>query len=109
MEIKNVDVTKENGSTIARLSNIVSDAIALRKSDRYNLFPDVVCAHHNHYLLSVYCESKIAKEIMKEKAFVFPDGTSQQGIGDIAGVVMKVGHKICALKSLKISKADMSD
>ena len=35
---------------------------------------------------------------MKEMAFVLPDVTSQQGIGGIAGMVMKVGDKICALK-----------
>ena len=109
LNIKNVDVAKKDGFTIARLSNIVNDGIALRKSDPYNTLPGVVCVRHNHYLLSVYCESKMAKEIMKEKAFVLPDGTSRQGIRDIAGMVMKVGKKIRALKSLKISKADMSN
>ena len=109
LTIKNVDVAKEDGSTIARLLNIVSEGIALRNSDPYNTLPDVVYVRHNHYLLSVYCESKIAEEIMKEKAFVLPDGTSRQGIGDIAGMVMKVGDKICAFKSLKISKGDRSN
>ena len=32
---------------------------------------------------SVYCKSKISEEIIREKAFVFPDGTSRQGIGNI--------------------------
>ena len=76
----------------------------------YNTLPDVVVyVRHNHCLLSVYCESKIAEKIMKEKAFVLPDGTSEQGIGDIAGMVVKVGNKICAIKFLKISKDDRSN
>ena len=58
----------------------------------------LVYVRHNYYLLSVYCRSKLAEEIMKEMAFVLPDVTSQQGIGGIAGMVMKVGDKICALK-----------
>ena len=70
LKIKNVDVAKEDGFTIARLSNIVNDGIALRKSDLYNTLPGVVCVRHNHYLLSVYCESKMAKEIMKEKVML---------------------------------------
>ena len=109
LTIKNVDVAKEDGSTIARLSNIVSDGITFRKSDRFNALPDVVCFRHNHYLISVYCESKIAEEKMKEENFVLPDGTSRQGTGDIAGMVVKVGDKICALKSLNNSKGDRSN
>ena len=34
---------------------------------------------------------------MKEKTFSLLDGTPRQGIEDIAGMVMKVGDKICAL------------
>ena len=59
------------------------------------------CIHHNHYLLSVYYESKTTEEIMKENNSVNPDGMSQQGIGDIVGMVAKVGVKTCALKSLR--------
>ena len=68
-----------------------------------------LCLRHNHYLLSIYCERKIAPETMTEKAFVLPDGTWQQGIGGIAGMVVKVVDKICALKSLKMSKVDRSN
>ena len=42
LAIKNVDVAKEDGCTIAGLLNIVSDEIALRKSDPYNTLPDAV-------------------------------------------------------------------
>lgn len=38
---------------------------------------------------------------MKENNSVNPDGMSQQGIGDIVGMVAKVGVKTCALKSLR--------
>ena len=109
LTIKNVDVAKEDGSTIARLSNIVSDGITFRKSDSYNALPDVVCFRHNHYLISVYCEGKIAEEKMKEENFVLPDSTSRQGTGDIAAMVVKVGDKICALKSLNNSRGDRSN
>ena len=42
LTIKNVDAVKEDGSTIARLSNVVGDGIALRKSYPYKTLPDVV-------------------------------------------------------------------
>lgn len=103
LTIKHVDAAMEDGSTITRLSNILGDGIALT----LQYFTSYI--HHNHYLLSVYYESKTTEEIMKENNFVNPDGTSQQGNGDIAGMVAKVGVKTCALKSLKISKPDRSD
>ena len=43
------------------------------------------------------------------KAKFLPNGTSRQGTGDIASMVVKVGDKICALKSLNNSKGDRSN
>ena len=67
-----------------------------------NTLPDVTCVRKNHNLISVYCEGKVADEILEHQAFIIPDGTSRQGVGDLAGAVVKVSSHIRALKCLKI-------
>ena len=64
--------------------------------------------HKNHNLISVYCEGKVADEILEHQAFIVPDGTSRQGVGvgDLAGAVVKVSLHIRALKCLLIGKGD---
>ena len=71
-----------------------------------NTLPDVTCVRKNHNLISVYCEGKAADEILEHQAFIIPDGTSIQGIGVLAGAVVKVSSHIRALKCLQIGKGD---
>ena len=71
-----------------------------------NTLPDVTCVCKNHNLISVYCEGKVADEILEHQAFIIPDGTSRQGVGDLAGAVVKVSSHIRALKCLQIGKDD---
>ena len=97
--------TVEVNPQIVKLKKIVKEKIAERKSDAENTLPDPVCVRSNHKWVSVFCEKRVA-EMAEKKAFILPDGTSRQGVGDIAGVVVKVGDKICALQGLKISKGD---
>ena len=71
-----------------------------------NTLPDPNCVRHNHHLLSIYCEGKVADEILLNKAFILPDGTSRQGVGEIAAAVVKVGTHVRALKALQLKKGD---
>ena len=43
---------------------------------------------------------------MEHQAFIIPDGTSRQGVGDLAGAAVKVSSHIRALKCLQIGKGD---
>ena len=71
-----------------------------------NTLPDVTYVCKNHNLISVYCEGKAADEILEHQVFIIPDGTSIQGIGVLAGAVVKVSSHIRALKCLQIGKGD---
>ena len=71
-----------------------------------NKLPDVTCVRKNHNLILVYCEGKVADEILEHQALIIPDGTSRQAVGDLAGVVVKVSLHIRALKCLQIGKGD---
>ena len=71
-----------------------------------NTLPDVTCVRKIHNLISLSCEGKVADEILKHQAFIIPDGTSRQGVVDLAGAVVKVSSHIRALKCLQISKGD---
>ena len=71
-----------------------------------NTLPDVTYVCKNHNLISVYCEGKVADEILEHQVFIIPDGTSIQGIGVLAGAVVKVSSHIRALKCLQIGKGD---
>ena len=51
---------------------------------------------HNHNLVAVYCEKKMTEEILTK--YIMPDGTSRQGVGDIAATLVKTGYKFRALK-----------
>ena len=97
---EDVDLSPE----IQELKNTVSKFIEERKNDFKNTLPDVACVRQNHHLLSVYCEGKIAEEMTAQKGFIMPDGTSRQGVGDIAACLVKTGDKFRALKSVQITK-----
>ena len=102
-----VDEEKEQQpSTIRNLKKIVNEFVEVRKNDMENTLPDPHCARHNHNLICVYCEGKVADEIMEKQGFILPDGTSRIGIGEIAGCVVKTGDRMKAFKALKIGKAD---
>ena len=90
----------------SELQRTVQSFIEIRKKDMGNTLPDPNCVRHNHNLLSIYCESKVANEIIQKKAFILPDGTSKQGVGEVAAAVVKVGEKFRALKSLQLKKGD---
>ena len=97
---------EENSQEISNLKQTIQSFIDIRKRDKGNVLPDPNCVRQNHNLLSVYCERKIADEIVAKKAFIIPDGTSRQGVGDMAAAVVKVGDHVRALKATKIGKGD---
>ena len=45
----------------------------------------------------------MAEEVLKSNFFIMPDGTSRQGVKDIASSVVKVGDRIRALKAVQMS------
>ena len=100
------DGAENQSEEIMKLKETVRSIIEIRKKDKGNVLPDPICVRKNHNLISVYCESKIADEIIEKKAFIIPDGTSRQGVGDMAAAVVKVGDHIRALKATKIGKGD---
>ena len=81
----------------------MKDKIEVRQKEKLYTLPEPKCVRQNHNLLAVHCEAKVAEEILDKKCFLMPDGTSRQGVGDIAASVVKVGDKIRALKSAQIS------
>ena len=99
-------VPSETAEKIVKSRETVSESTSKRRSDMGNALPDVTCVCKNHNLISVYCEGKVVDEILEHKAFIIPDGTSRQGVGDLAGAVVKVSSHIRALKCLQISKGD---
>ena len=100
-----VSEDKDNLSPeIRKLKEFVCGKIQERQDDQKNTLPDVHCVRHNHNLLAVYCEGKVAEELVLKKGFIMPDGTSRQGVGDIAATVARVGDKFRALKTVKITK-----
>ena len=103
------DDNASNTVQISKLRKIISEKINERKLNPGSTLPDPGCIRSNHKLLSVYCEKRIAEEMVEKKAFILPDGTSRQGVGEIAAAVVKVGDKIRALKSLQISKGNRNN
>ena len=51
----------------SELQKTVQSYIEVRKKDMGNTLPDPNCVHHNHHLLSIYCEGKVANEILLKK------------------------------------------
>ena len=97
---ENINVTPE----IQKLKDCITKIQEDRKNDFENTLPDVACVRQNHHLISVYCEGKIAEELTRKKGFIMPDGTSRQGVGEIAASLVKTGDKFRALKSVQITK-----
>ena len=95
--------TTENPE-ITKLQTIVNEKLELRKQKAAFTLPNAACARHNHNLVAVYCESKIGEELMEKTGFIMPDGTSRQGVGDVAANVTKIGDKFRALKTVKITQ-----
>ena len=100
---------KAESEEVEHLKRIVKKFIDIRKNDKGNVLPDPQCVRKNHNLISVYIESKIADEIVDKQAFIIPDGTSRQGIGEMAAAVVKVGDRIRAIKGVKIGKGDRAN
>ena len=96
--------TINDSPELQKLKDRLSKIIEERKDNFENTLPDVACVRQNHHLLSVYCEGKIAEELTTKKGFIMPDGTSRQGVGDIAASLVKTGDKFRALKSVQITK-----
>ena len=96
----------ETVEKILKMRETVSECTSKRRSDMGNVLPDVTCVRKNHNLISVYREGKAADEILEQQAFIIPDGTSRQGVGNLAGAVVKVSSHIRALKCLQIGKDD---
>ena len=103
-ETNDLSLSSTCPAEILKLQAIVKKKRDERKSDPGNVLPSLRCARENHKLVSVYCETKIASELVSKQGYIMPDGTSRQGVGDIAGSVIKVGDKIRALKSVQITK-----
>ena len=52
---------------LQKLKDRLSKIIEERKDNFENTLPDVACVRQNHHLLSVYCEGKIAEELITKK------------------------------------------
>ena len=102
-------ITPEDTSVINDLKAIIDKHTDIRKDDTKNTLPDTKCLTSNHNLLSNYCEGQVANELLEKTGFILPDGTSRQGVGDIASAVVKVGGQIRALKGLQIGKDDRAN
>ena len=101
--IKNEGKTRDEILPPYPLKEVMQEKIEVRQKEKLYTLPEPKCVHQNHNLLAVHCEAKVAEEILDKKCFLMPDGTSRQGVGDIATSVVKVGDKIRALKSAQIS------
>ena len=110
IEALHVTVNDENLSDEARkLKKLVDEGVRVRKEDHAYTLPDVSCVRHNHNLMAVYCEGRVAEQLVSKKGFILPDGTSRQGVGEVAAAVVKVGEKFRALKTVKITKGTTSN
>ena len=88
---------------IEKLKEITNEKVKIRQLEKIYTLPEPKCVRQNHHLLAVHCETQVAEEILQKKCFIMPDGTSRQGVGDIAASVVKVGDKIRALRSTQIA------
>ena len=59
--------------------------------------------------MAVYCDGRVADQLVSKKGFILPDGTSRQGVGEVAAAVIKVCEKFRALKTVKITKGTTSN
>ena len=82
----------------------MEEKFKIRRKDPNNTLPVPASVRRNHNLMAVYCEGQIADELIQETGHLMPDGTSRQGVGEIAAAVTKVGDKIRALKMVPITK-----
>ena len=57
------DVTYSK-SEISKLLSILKDKLQVRKNNPSYTLPTARCVRHNQHLLAVYCESKIADELL---------------------------------------------
>ena len=103
-------ITPEDISVINDLKVIIDKHTDIRKDDTKNTLPYTKCLRSNHNLLSnYYCEGQVTNELLEKTGFILPNGTSRQGVGDIASAVVKVGGWIRALKGLQIGKGDRAN
>ena len=66
------------------------------KLDTYNTLPDIACVRDNHKLLSLYCEKRIAEEMLEKNVSC---RTSRQDVGRMAGAIIKVGDRMRDFKA----------
>ena len=101
--------SKGESEEIEHLKQTVKKFIDIREIDKGNVLPDPQCVRKNHNLISVYIESKIEDEIVDKQAFIIPDGTTRQGVGEMAAAVVKVGDRMRAIKGLEIGRGDRAN
>ena len=100
------EVPSKTVEKVLKLRETVSECASKRRIDMRNTLQDVTCIRKNQNLISVYCEGKIADEILEHQAFIIPDGTPRKGVGDFSGVAVMVSSNIRAFKCLQIGKGN---
>ena len=101
-----IEVPSETAEKILKLRKTVSECTSKRRIHIGNTLRDVTCVRKNQNLISVYCEGKVSDEILEHQVFIIPNGTSRQGVEDLASAVVKVSSHIRAFKYLQIGKGD---
>ena len=66
------------------LEKVIQEKVHKGKMDTYNTLPDIACVRDNHKLLSLYCEKRIAEEMLEKNVSC---RTSRQDVGGMAGAV----------------------
>ena len=61
---------------VQKLKLILDKKIKIRQAEKSYMLPEPKCVRHNHNLLAVHCEGKVAEEILDKKCFSMPDGTT---------------------------------
>ena len=92
---ENLEVTE-----LKKLKKTINQQIIIRRNNPSNTSPVPAAVRRNHNLMAVYCEGQIVNELIVKTGNIMPDGTSRQGVGEIAATV----NKIRTLKSIAITK-----
>ena len=101
-----IEMLPENleDTELNKLKKTINQQIIIRRNNPSNTLPVPVAVRRNHNLMAVYCEGQIANELIAKTGNIMPDGTSRQGVDEIAATVTKVGDKIRTLKLIPITK-----
>ena len=78
IQVITIQTNSEDGNSqkVSNAKQAIPSFIDTRKTDTGTVLPDPIGVRQNHNLLSMYCEKKIAVEIVTKKAFGVPDETS---------------------------------